>query len=131
MSLEKHFYRVGFKLLKPLKQIFSEKLKSLEASKDPQKLADILDVDVRTIQRWLAGEVCPSESSRSELAKKLGKPEDWFFSNPVHGPDAKLLARLSLYRRISTLDDDQVTDVLEYISDRFDGKASSKPAKSV
>jgi transcriptional regulator with XRE-family HTH domain len=88
-------------------------------------------IPYRTLQNALNG-VIPQKSTLAKLAKHFGISQDALFANPDKGPNSALLARISLYERISALDNDQVSDVLEYIADRFGvaSEASPKPANA-
>jgi transcriptional regulator with XRE-family HTH domain len=100
-------------VLKTIEEIFSIRLRSLRGELTQAQMAESLEIEQGTYQRWESGRFIPQAAQRAWLAEKTGHPEAWFFLDSELGPDANLLNRLELYRIISQLNEAQVRRLLQ------------------
>jgi transcriptional regulator with XRE-family HTH domain len=104
--------------LKTLEDVFGYRLRELRGNLTQKQIADILETDPQTVQRWESGKLIPQAATRAYIAEKLKVAETFLFLDPDHGPDASRIKRLRLLNIIHLIDDEaEIADLLSEAED--------------
>jgi transcriptional regulator with XRE-family HTH domain len=83
--------------LKTFEDVFGYRLRELRGKLTQKQLADILDTDPQTVQRWESGKLIPQASTRAYIAEKLKVAETSLFLDPdlTKPSDEQILAKIT------------------------------------